>query len=80
MPVGKDSLSMQSRWKSDDGADRRVVSPVTLNVTAFAPVTDARRTLTPFLPEDVRELFLGVAGTAPSARCQRTRTVLSGVR
>ena len=58
VPVGKDSLSMQSRWKPDDGADRRVVSPVTLNVTAFAPVTDARRTLTPFLPEDVRELFL----------------------
>ena len=58
VPVGKDSLSMQSRWKSEDDVDQRVVSPVTLNVTAFAPVTDARHTLTPFLPEDVRELFL----------------------
>ncbi len=62
VPVGKDSLSMQSRWKSEDGADQRVVSPVTLNVTAFSPVTDARRTLTPFLPDGVRELLLVAPG------------------
>ncbi len=58
VPVGKDSLSMQSRWRSEDGVDQRVVSPVTLNVTAFAPVSDARRTLTPFLPQDALGLFL----------------------
>ena len=72
VPVGKDSLSMQSRWKSEDGADQRVVSPVTLNVTAFAPVTDARRTLTPFLPEDVRELFL----VSPGQHCRLGASVL----
>ena len=44
IPVGKDSLSMRTRWD-----DREVTSPLTLIVSAFAPVTDARRTLTPEL-------------------------------
>ncbi|MBX3706504.1 MAG: phosphoribosylformylglycinamidine synthase [Pseudomonadales bacterium] len=44
IPVGKDSLSMRTRW---DGGD--VVAPMTLIVSAFAPVDDARRTLTPEL-------------------------------
>ena len=48
IPVGKDSLSMSTRWRDGD-ADRVVVSPVSLNISAFAPVTDARRTLTPLL-------------------------------
>ena len=48
IPVGKDSLSMSTRWQDGD-ADRVVVSPVSLNISAFAPVTDARRTLTPLL-------------------------------
>ena len=48
IPVGKDSLSMSTRWRHED-ADRVVVSPVSLNISAFAPVTDARRTLTPLL-------------------------------
>jgi len=48
IPVGKDSLSMQTRWQ--DGADSKaVVSPVSLIVSAFAPVDDIRRTLTPQL-------------------------------
>ena len=42
IPVGKDSLSMRTAWE-----ERAVVSPVTLNVTAFAPVADVRPTLTP---------------------------------
>jgi phosphoribosylformylglycinamidine synthase len=48
IPVGKDSLSMRSGWKSPDG-DRSVWSPVSLIVSAFAPVGDARATLTPQL-------------------------------
>ncbi len=48
IPVGKDSLSMQARWL-DDAGERRVVSPVSLVVTAFAPVSDVRRHLTPQL-------------------------------
>jgi len=48
IPVGKDSLSMRTRWDDDAGA-HQVVSPVSLVVTAFAPVADVRATLTPQL-------------------------------
>jgi len=48
IPVGKDSLSMQTRWQ-EDGTARAVVAPVSLVVSAFAPVDDVRRTLTPEL-------------------------------
>jgi len=48
IPVGKDSLSMQTRWR-DGGADKSVVAPVSLIVSAFAPVADVRATLTPAL-------------------------------
>ena len=42
IPVGKDSLSMQAQWSSGTTA-HKTVSPVSLIVTAFAPVRDARR-------------------------------------
>ena len=48
IPVGKDSLSMKTAWQ-DGGQDRQVVSPLSLVVTAFAPVDDIGRTLTPQL-------------------------------
>src|SRR5207253_2541757 len=48
IPVGKDSLSMKTTW-SDAGAVKAVVSPLSLIVSAFAPVTDARLTSTPQL-------------------------------
>ncbi len=51
IPVGKDSLSMQSSWEDPQGA-RNVVAPVSLIVSAFAPVRDVRRTLTPQLRVD----------------------------
>jgi phosphoribosylformylglycinamidine synthase len=51
IPVGKDSLSMKTVW--DEGAERKsVVAPLSLIVSAFAPVLDARRTLTPQLCTD----------------------------
>ena len=53
IPVGKDSLSMRTTW---DG--RTVVSPVTLNVGAFAPVPDVRQTLTPVIGRDTHRLYL----------------------
>ncbi len=46
IPVGKDSLSMRTRWQQD-GEDREVVAPMTLIASAFAPVADVRRGLTP---------------------------------
>ena len=51
IPVGKDSLSMRTTW-SDETGTRSVVAPVSLIVSAFAPVTDVRRTLTPQLRTD----------------------------
>ena len=48
IPVGKDSLSMRTRWE-DDGGEHNVVAPVSLIVSAFAPVSDIRRHLTPQL-------------------------------
>ena len=53
IPVGKDSLSMRTAW------DRKeVVAPVSLVVSAFAPVEDARGTLTPRLRTDRGETEL----------------------
>ena len=51
IPVGKDSLSMKTVWPTDDG-ERAVTSPLTLVVSAFAPVADARQALTPQLAAD----------------------------
>lgn len=48
VPVGKDSLSMRTEWQAAE-EDRSVTAPVSLIVSAFAPVTDVRRTLTPQL-------------------------------
>ncbi|MDQ2993532.1 MAG: phosphoribosylformylglycinamidine synthase, partial [Pseudomonadota bacterium] len=50
IPVGKDSLSMRMRWQAD-GEERSVTSPVSLVISAFAPVMDIRRTLTPVLQQ-----------------------------
>lgn len=58
IPVGKDSLSMQAQWQAD-GEAQKSVSPVSLIVTAFAPVVDVRQQLTPLLSrEDDTELWL----------------------
>lgn len=51
IPVGKDSLSMRTRWQVD-GQNREVLSPVSLVVSAFAKVNDVRNTLTPQLRTD----------------------------
>jgi phosphoribosylformylglycinamidine synthase len=48
IPVGKDSLSMRTQWKDQDEA-KKVTSPVSLIVTAFATLADVRGTLTPQL-------------------------------
>ncbi|MFT4179014.1 MAG: phosphoribosylformylglycinamidine synthase [Thermomonas sp.] len=63
IPVGKDSLSMQAQWQAD-GEARKSVSPVSLVVSAFAPVVDVRGQLTPLLRRDVEsELWLiGLGG------------------
>jgi phosphoribosylformylglycinamidine synthase len=57
VPVGKDSLSMKTRWQHE-GAEYSVVAPVSLIVSAFAPIQDVRRTLTPVLRSDAGETRL----------------------
>jgi len=48
IPVGKDSMSLRASWR-DGKENYQVVSPVSLIVSAFAPVTDVRQHLTPQL-------------------------------
>jgi phosphoribosylformylglycinamidine synthase len=48
IPVGKDSMSMRTSWR-DNGSEHAVTAPISLIVSAFAPVEDARRVLTPEL-------------------------------
>ncbi len=48
VPVGKDSLSMRTRWR-EGGEAKQVTAPVSLIVTAFATLADVRATLTPQL-------------------------------
>ncbi|HXS11572.1 MAG TPA: phosphoribosylformylglycinamidine synthase [Acidobacteriaceae bacterium] len=48
IPVGKDSMSMKMNWR-ENGEPRSVISPLSVIISGFAPVTDVRRTLTPQL-------------------------------
>ena len=57
IPVGKDSLSMRTVWK-DDSVDKKVTSPVSLIVTAFATLADVRGTLTPQLNREEADTTL----------------------
>jgi len=51
IPVGKDSMSMRASWKDGD-QDKAVIAPISLIISAFAPVEDVTRTLTPQLRTD----------------------------
>ncbi|MFC3338737.1 phosphoribosylformylglycinamidine synthase [Paracandidimonas soli] len=57
IPVGKDSLSMRTKW-DDNGEAKEVLAPVSLIITAFAPVGDVRNTLTPQLRTDAGDTSL----------------------
>ncbi|KAH7107980.1 phosphoribosylformylglycinamidin [Auriculariales sp. MPI-PUGE-AT-0066] len=50
IPVGKDSMSMAMRW--NDGQEKQVTAPLSLIVTAFAPVDDVGKTWTPVFRSD----------------------------
>jgi phosphoribosylformylglycinamidine synthase len=64
IPVGKDSLSMRTQWTVPDGAPgggaekKKVTSPVSLVVTAFATLADVRGTLTPQLDATLEDTTL----------------------
>ncbi len=63
IPVGKDSMSMKTVWQTESGHDsgqekKQVIAPLSLIVSAFARVEDARKTLTPQLRTDCGETEL----------------------
>ncbi len=51
IPVGKDSMSMRTDWQQDD-EQRSVTAPMSLVISAFSPVLDVRKTLSPQLRSD----------------------------
>ena len=57
IPVGKDSLSMKTVWDVD-GEQRSITAPLSLLISAFAPVLDVRKTLTPLLRTDLEDSHL----------------------
>ncbi len=57
IPVGKDSMSMKTTWKEGE-QNKAVTAPLSLIVTAFAPCSDARKTLTPQLVADTDTVVL----------------------
>lgn len=59
IPVGKDSLSMKTTWEAD-GEKKSVTSPVSLIVSAAAPVGDVRLSLTPQLKTDKPSLLVAI--------------------
>jgi phosphoribosylformylglycinamidine synthase len=58
IPVGKDSLSMRTVWNGSNGTPHRQTAPLSLVVSAFAPVADVRRTVTPDLKRAKSRLLL----------------------
>ena len=47
IPVGKDSMSMKSSWQDANGRQHSVTAPISCIITAFAPVLDTAKTVTP---------------------------------
>jgi phosphoribosylformylglycinamidine synthase len=58
IPVGKDSMSMKTKWDSEGDGAKSVVSPLSLIVSGFAPVSDVHKTLTSQLSEGDASLIL----------------------
>ncbi len=75
IPVGKDSMSMRTSWQQE-GEARSVTAPVSLIVSAFCPVPDVRRAVTPQLQPDADAVLLlidlgrGASRLGGSALCQ----------
>lgn len=62
VPVGKDSMSMKMKWD-----DKEVTAPLSLDITAFAPVNDTSKTWTPVLKKNVPNTALILVDLAASA-------------
>eukprot|EP00127_Corallochytrium_limacisporum_P001728 Clim_evm65s77 gene=Clim_evmTU65s77 len=74
IPVGKDSMSMRTKWQDDaTGQDQCVASPMSVVISAFARVVDTHLTLTPQLQavEDSTLLLLDIS----SGRCRMAGSI-----
>ena len=74
IPVGKDSMSMKTRW-SDSAGTHEVIGPMSLICSGFAPVTDVEKTTTPLLHGEQTSLIvidLGAQRLAGSIACEVT--------
>ncbi len=62
IPVGKDSMSMRTAWQ-EGGEGKSVTAPMSVVISAFAPVVDVRKTLTPQITpnENSRLLLIDLA-------------------
>lgn len=58
IPVGKDSLSMKTTWTGKHGEQKTVMSPISLIVSAAAPVGDVRNNLLPMFADNVSDSSL----------------------
>ncbi len=57
IPVGKDSLSMKTVWQDGTG-EKTMTAPLSLVITAFAPVVDVTKTLTPQLQDVANSVLI----------------------
>lgn len=65
IPVGKDSMSLKMKW-----GDKEVTAPLSLCITAFAPVTNTSKTWTPelrFIEEDTVLILVDLAADVKKA-------------
>jgi phosphoribosylformylglycinamidine synthase len=82
IPVGKDSMSMKSVWRDQDNAERSVTSPVSCVISAFAPVDDTRKTLTPELSKPFNSsklVLLDLSGGQQRLACSALTQVFNQV-
>lgn len=66
IPVGKDSMSMQTKW--DDGEEKNVASPMSVVITAFSECPDVTKTLTPQLENNEKTTLLFIDLAAGKTR------------
>lgn len=81
IPVGKDSMSMKTVWQDTHGQTQAVTAPVSCVISAFAPVVDTGKTLTPVLElsEPSRLLLLDLSGGKQRLACSALAQVFNQV-
>ena len=81
IPVGKDSMSMKTVWQDQQG-EHSVTAPVSCVISAFAPVVDVNKTLTPQLQAPFSEsqlLFVDLSGNQQRLACSALAQVYNQV-